>query len=109
MPQYNVFLAVPLYGRDLDWGTSKAVWRCATQSHRVDICQMSSSLLTMNCNMLWCTALNMRGPKNLQWFAMLHADIEPSDWWLDTLITEAEKHGADMMSAIVPLDRKSVV
>jgi hypothetical protein len=34
---------------------------------------------------------------------MLHADVSPEAWWIDTLIDEAEKHNADMVSAVVPL------
>ena len=34
---------------------------------------------------------------------MLHADVAPEPWWLDKLITEAEKHEADLMAAVVPM------
>jgi hypothetical protein len=34
---------------------------------------------------------------------MLHADVIPQPWWLDTLIAEAEKHDADLLSAVIPL------
>jgi hypothetical protein len=71
--------------------------------HRFDVAQASASLITFNCNTLWCTALNRRVSHEVEWFAMLHTDVEPSEWWIDQLIAEAEKHGADMMSAIIPL------
>jgi hypothetical protein len=48
-------------------------------------------------------ALNTRQANDLQWFAMLHSDIGPEPYWLDKLIAEAEKHGADMLSAVVPI------
>ena len=81
----------------------RAVWCHGTREHRFDVAQSSTSLITMNCNTLWCTALNMRASHELQWFAMLHSDVEPVEWWIDKLIAEAEKYGADMMSAVIPL------
>jgi len=99
----KVLIAVPTYGQSLTWGAARAVWFHATREHRFDVAQSSTSLITMNCNTLWCTALNMRASHELQWFAMLHSDVEPVEWWIDKLIAEAEKHGADMMSAVIPL------
>lgn len=44
-----------------------------------------------------------------QWFAMLHSDIVPEEWWLDKLIDKAEKHGAAMMGVAMPIkDRRGV-
>jgi|SRR5262245_13569979 len=103
MSPANVFLACPLYTRDIDFAAAKALWKTASKIHRVEVCKQKASLLTLNCNILWCSALNYRSTMNFTWFAMLHADIEPCDWWLDTLIEQADKHGADMMSAVVPI------
>src|SRR5262245_33618283 len=103
MNRQNVLLTCPLYGRNIDFAAAKALWRTASRVHQVEVCKQGASLLAMNCNILWCTALNYRQSKNLQWFAMLHSDIEPQDFWIDTLIEQAERHGADLMSAVVPL------
>jgi hypothetical protein len=99
----NVLIGCPLYERTMHFGSAKAIWRTASRVHRVEVCKQKASLLATNCNFLWCTALNYRESKNLHWFAMLHADIEPDAWWIDTLIAEASKYDADMMSAIVPI------
>jgi hypothetical protein len=103
MNRQNVLLTCPLYGRNIDFAAAKALWRTASRMHQIEVCKQGASLLAMNCNILWCTALNYRHSKNLQWFAMLHSDIEPQDYWLDTLIEQAERYGADLMSAVVPL------
>jgi hypothetical protein len=109
MTPSNVFLTCPLYDGRLDAGTARSLWSTASQRHRVNVLALGNSLLATNCNWLWCTGLNNRATGNFKWFAMLHADIEPDYWWLDTLIAEAEKHDADVMSAIVPIkDQRGV-
>lgn len=97
----NVFLACPTYNGQLDFATARSLYHTASQNHRVHVMAGAASLLTANCNALWCMALNNRA--HLTWFAMLHADIEPEHWWLDKLIAEAEAHQADLMSAVVPM------
>jgi hypothetical protein len=44
-----------------------------------------------------------RQDRNIAWFAMLHADVAPEPGWLDKLIAEAEQHGADIVSTVIPL------
>jgi hypothetical protein len=44
-----------------------------------------------------------RGDPPATWFAMLHADVEPEQWWIDKLIDEAELHDADFLSAVIPI------
>jgi len=52
----------------------------------------------------WRAALNYQlAGKNIRYFAMLHDDIVPEDFWLDTLLDELELTGADLISAVVPL------
>jgi len=99
----NVLLTCPLYDGRLDAGTARSLWLSASQVHRVSVLPLGNSLLAANCNALWCHGLNNRVAANLNWFAMLHADIEPEHWWLDKLIAAAEEHDADLMSAVVPI------
>src|SRR4051812_1607979 len=99
----NVFLACPTYDGTLSTLTARNIWGTATQQHRISPLSEGLSLLPWNCNRHWCAALNHRRSDQLQWFAMLHADVAPEPWWLDKLIAEAEKQGADLLSAIVPI------
>jgi hypothetical protein len=98
----NVYLACPLYDGTVHFGTARGIWN-SSRLHQVQIGTMKFSLIPLNCSTHWCIALNMRKERDIKWFAMLHADVCPDLWWIDTLIAEAEKHGADMMSAGVPL------
>lgn len=101
----NVFIACPTYSEEINTGTARALWHTATDrdNRKIRVATRSSSLIPGSCNALWCAALNERELYNLTWFAMLHADIEPEAFWLDKLIDEAERHGADMLSAVVPI------
>jgi len=104
MEREGVFLACPLYDGRLDAGAARSLFSTASQQRlHVIPAPQTASLLSANCNSLWCAALNAREESNVKWFAMLHADIEPDWWWLDTLFAEAERHGADLLAAVVPL------
>lgn len=103
MSSESSFLALPTHNGQIDAGAAFAALGWASQKLRVIPSTRGRSLLNSNCNGLLCDALNMREEHGVKWFAMLHADIEPARWWLDTLIGEAEKHGADMISAVVPI------
>lgn len=61
-----------------------------------------TSLLNHCFNNLWATALNMR-QADLTHFAMIHSDIAPPMGWLDQLIEEQQRVGADILSAVVPI------
>jgi len=75
--------------------------------HHCTAMPKTSSLLPLNCNVVWTEALNRRktpeNPDGFEWFAMLHSDIRPGANWVDVLIEEAEKYRADMVSVAVPI------
>ncbi len=54
-------------------------------------------------NDCWATMLNERAAHGLTHFAMIHADIGAEPLWLDTLLAEMERVGADVISSIVAL------
>lgn len=63
------------------------------------------SLLGNNFNRLWTWALNEHvgdGPP-VDYFGMIHADVEPEMWWLDKMIVEMERCDYDVISAVIPL------
>ncbi len=80
-----------------------------TATHRMDRAPVhclrtySTSLLTLCFNNLWCAALNER-QHGITDFVMLHDDIAPlEDGWLDTLVEERRRIGADILSCVVPI------
>jgi hypothetical protein len=66
-------------------------------------CSISGSVLTDTFNQLWVEALNLRAKYRITHFAMLHSDIHADPGWLDILVSEQRRLGADVVSAVVPL------
>lgn len=73
-----------------------------THNVRVDF-SSASALLARNFNQLWCAALNSRERERCSLFAMHHADIGAEPFWLDKLIVERERVGADILSVVIPI------
>jgi hypothetical protein len=103
----KVFLACPLYDGRLHVGAAKALYARASRGHTVSVAADTCSLLTANCNRHWSAALNRGQQQGYEWFAMLHSDVEPEEWWLDKSIDLAERHDADALSAVAPLKDSS--
>jgi hypothetical protein len=64
---------------------------------------MGCSLLCKGFNELWTLALNNQAELGFTHFAMLHSDIVPEDGWLDLLVDEQQRTGADVVSCVSPL------
>lgn len=65
--------------------------------------QSSSSVLPHCFNELLCVALHARDTAKVTHLAMCHSDILAETGWLDTLWGEMWYHGADLISAVVPI------
>lgn len=99
----NVFLAAPGYGNQTA-ASGRALWRASRDMSTVSVEHMSSSLLAANFNGLWCSALNRAaGGEPVDYFAMLHDDVGPDDFWLDELIDEMEANELDILGVAVPI------
>lgn len=92
----------PSYDGRMDAGCSRSLHQTGSKKHDVLPLPNWSSLLTQNCNGLWCRGLNLRR-YGFTWWAMLHADITPEEYYLDKLHDIAEHHQADFVSAMVPI------
>jgi len=100
----KILIVVPTYDGRIKSQTADILYTRSTRNHQGKIMWQQSSLLPHNCTKGWMTALELRDEDSTyEWFAMLHDDIVPADWWLDTLIDLAQRHGADLMSAVSPI------
>ena len=97
----SVFLAVPHYDALIPQALPGLM--LPSESARLSINLEGGSLLAMVFNRLWCAALNARRTKELTHFAMHHADIQAPPGWLDVLLGELDRTGADVMAAIIPI------
>ncbi|MGL6121671.1 MAG: hypothetical protein ACRC1W_01280 [Shewanella sp.] len=109
MKNNNVFLGTLTHNNHLHAGMARAFFLHATQKHNAIMHVQPGSLLAQSYNQMWCRALNNREKSGIKWFAILHADIIPENFWLDKLIAIAEKYQADLVSAIVPIKEASGV
>lgn len=101
--QDRVFLGMPTRTGSISCGAAQAAMVQVSAQRNILFRASVHTNLELNYNMLLCDALNFRDQDGVKWFAMLHDDITPEPFWLDTLIDEAEKYHADLMSAYVPL------
>jgi hypothetical protein len=99
----KIFLGMPGYGQQTA-AAGRGLWRASRSMEEVCVVYRQGSLLAANFNGLWCDSLNMkhRGA-GIKYFAMLHDDIGPDDFWLDTLIYELEERDLDMLGVVVPI------
>jgi len=65
----------------------------------VEVMVHQTSLLASGFNYLWASALE----RGFTHFAMLHADIRPERNWVDMLLSELQRTGADLVSVVVPI------
>lgn len=98
-----VYLGMPGYGKQTS-AAGRGFWRACADMSRVLNHYQSGSLLASNFNQLWCGALNcVHQGRQVDYFAMLHDDIGPSDFWLDALIDELEARDLDVLGVAVPI------
>ena len=97
----RVFLACPTYGQ-IERETAISIFS-GSQTAQILIRANGASLLALNCNLLWCEALNGRETEKWTHFAMHHSDIAAENFWLDKLVVEQKRVGADVLSVVVPI------
>lgn len=99
-----VLLGMPSYDGKAEIAAVEACYIHATLGKcEVAPARTSGSFLTKVFNSLWCAALNGRA-QGVTHFAMLHADIIPTvPGWVDVMVAELERTGADMLAAVSPL------
>lgn len=99
-----VFLGMPNYDGNVNMFAAMSFATGASKGKcKVFRSQSKSSLLPDAFNSLWVDCLNQRGKHGFTHFAMLHSDIAPEDGWVDTLVSELERTGADLISAVSPI------
>ncbi len=108
----NVLLVQPLYDR----GACDAGARDQYNAHRASRSGkyhvlmpgiLQGSLLGFVCNHLWALGLYGYERGQVDDWAMQHADVEPPDGWLDLMMAERDRVGADILAAAIPLKDNS--
>jgi hypothetical protein len=101
----RIFVAMPAYGSTIIDASWQGVY--LHPSEYLDLvttrAKRRSSLLCNNFNHLWATAIQQVTKREVTHFAMLHSDVGPDIYWVDTLYEELVKHDADVVSAVIPI------
>lgn len=98
-----IYLGMPSTG-EMSLGAGIGFHRCTRRKdHHVELLALGSSLATGNFNGLWCWALNAARKGRVDYFAMIHSDIEPPEFWLDDLIDELEAKNLDVLGVVAPI------
>lgn len=100
VPPANILLGIPHAGRIFPATAMSAMIHPAAGAEvNVEVTTHQTSLLASGFNFLWSTALE----KGYTHFAMLHADVVPEWFWLNMLLSELQRTGADLVSVVVPI------
>ena len=100
-PPYHIFLAQPNAGHIMPCCVQGLGSASTKHKLRLQISQFGD--VAHNFNMLWCAALNDRHELGLTHFAMLHSDIRIAPGWIDLLVEEMDRTGAEVMSTIIAI------
>ena len=97
----RVVLGMPSYGA-VHYGAAMAhasAWSANPRAVEV-VCRprAGGSFSARHFNEVWAIALDLRDAGEAEYFAMIHADIEPESWWIDTLLAELRIRNADLIS-----------
>lgn len=103
-PSPAVFLAVPCYGSLVAEALDGLMFATLDKYvARWTLKVRKGSLLPLIFNRLWCDCLNTRGQHGWNEFAMHHSDIQAPPGWLDVMVQERRRVGADVLSCVVPI------
>lgn len=108
MKTKTVFLGMPSYGQ-VEVQAAEAFYN-ASHADNMHVLRThhQGSALVQNFNALWCLALNRTlSGEQVDYFAMLHADVAPAAGWLDILIGELEQQKLDVLSVAMPIKNES--
>lgn len=72
-----------------------------SQRYSQTVIKNGTSIITTTFNKMLCEVLNSK--EEFSYLAMIHADIVPDMYFIDTLIEELESNNLDMLSAVVPI------
>lgn len=98
-----IHLGMPCTG-EMTLGAATGFHRCSRRKeHHVELMTMASSLATGNFNNLWVWTLNAARKGRVDYFAMIHSDIEPPEFWLDPAIDELEARKLDVLGVAAPI------
>ena len=103
---YRIMLGIPSLGH-YHCEMALSLISCS-RDHTIDVQRASSNW--DNFSILWALALNASEAGQITHFAMLHDDIIPAAYWIDTLVDEMERRKLSLLSVPIPIkDHNGIV
>lgn len=102
----RVVLGMPSYGLVHPAAAQAHLTHWAANSRAVEVIarpRANGSFSARHFNEVWALALDLRDAGAADYFAMIHSDIDPEAWWIDTLLAELRVRGADLISCAVAM------
>lgn len=105
----RVYVAMPRYGLVVPEAMVGKIIASANNAPPEDMVAIaahgdcSSSLLPHSFNHMLAEALDLRDQGKVTHLAMIHSDLAPSGFWLNTLWRIMRTRGDDLVSAVVPI------
>lgn len=111
----RIYLAMPLYSRQVDKGAAAGYWNplMPGSPHTVyrpmpgSESQEPCSILPYGFNRCWAEAWNLYAKGQIDCYAQIHGDVSPEWGWLDVLERERWLAGVDVISTVLPLKGQS--
>lgn len=102
----SIFLALPSYDLKIDARANNAInYESGKIIRATD--PRSWSWIPYVFNQSWCVCLNQRKELGVDYFMMLHADILPEYGFAEKMLTEMQRTGAHLLSAVSPFKNNS--
>ena len=104
-PETCVFVGMPLHNRTVDIEAAHALYMPARPGSGYKIIHWSNvnSSLGHCFNGLLCAAYGQQECHKITHFAMIHGDVHPEPFWLNPLMDELDRTGADLVSAVIAI------
>lgn len=102
MKEPVVFVGMPRRGEEAHAAAVAGMFACTDGEIAHTVGWAQGSLLTHTFNTLYAKALNLRKSHGVTHFAMIHSDVCPDRFWLDVLMSEMNRVGATLISAVIP-------
>lgn len=102
----RIMTAMPRYNGDANFLAATAFYhplKSGSAHKLVDAKSPQGSLLACTFNAAWAHAQDLYEAGKIDAFAMQHSDQAPEMGWLDNLLDEMERTGADVVGVVAPI------
>lgn len=98
----RVMVSVATYGGQIYAGLMMAMIQATNKANMI-VGTHQSSAACHGFNQCWQMALNGRKTQGVDYFLLIHADVEPEAYFIDKMLDLMDKHKAELLSVVLPI------